>query len=133
MSALQGTGQKVGGLVANYGDGLATNPAILSASPIALSDPNPFFQQLMTRPYLDQVEPWSLLALNVQYNFRIHVHCIIFSLVHARVHGNAHVRVRVRAFVCARVRLCPHMRKCVKSFLLQYLVPQICICNSLQA
>ena len=51
----QGTGQKVGGLVANYGDGLATDPAVLTSFPIPLSDPNPFFQGLMKRPYLNQV------------------------------------------------------------------------------
>ena len=53
----QGTGQKAGGLVANYGDGLATDPHVLSAFPTPLSDPNPFFVQLLKRPYLNQVDP----------------------------------------------------------------------------
>ena len=52
---MQGTGQKAGGLVANYGDGLATDPALLKSFDPPLSDPNPFFRQLLKRPYLNQV------------------------------------------------------------------------------
>lgn len=51
----QGTGQKVGGLVANHGDGLATDATVLKSFGGALSDPNPFFRQLLRRPYLNQV------------------------------------------------------------------------------
>lgn len=50
---VQGTGQKTEGLVANWGDGLATSAALLKALP--LSDPNPFFQALMKQTYLNQV------------------------------------------------------------------------------
>lgn len=46
---VEGTGQQ--GLAKNWGDGLAADPALLGG----LSDPNPFFQALLTRPYLEQV------------------------------------------------------------------------------
>ncbi|KAK9793451.1 hypothetical protein WJX73_008796 [Symbiochloris irregularis] len=52
---VQGTGQKAGGLVANYGDGLATSLGVLKSFDPPLSDPNPFFRQLLKRPYLNQV------------------------------------------------------------------------------
>ena len=53
-SCLQGCGQVQAGLVNNWGDGFVTDPAVLAAAPGA-SDPNPFFQSLMGKPYLDQV------------------------------------------------------------------------------
>ena len=52
--ALQGCGQAQAGLVDNWGDGFITDPAVLAAAPGA-SDPNPFFQSLMGKPYLNQV------------------------------------------------------------------------------
>lgn len=48
---LEGTGQ--GGIGANWGDGFATNSQLISQN--GLSDPNPFFQALMQKPYLNQV------------------------------------------------------------------------------
>lgn len=48
---VEGTGQ--GGIQANWGDGFCTNPQIISQ--YGLSDPNPFFQALLTKPYLNQV------------------------------------------------------------------------------
>ncbi len=47
---LEGSGQ--GGL-ANWGDGFVTDPAILKSH--GASDPNPFFQALLQKPYLNQV------------------------------------------------------------------------------
>jgi hypothetical protein len=48
---VEGCGQ--GALGKNWGDGTATDPTIISAR--GLSDPNPFFNALLTKPYLDQV------------------------------------------------------------------------------
>ncbi|KAK9803427.1 hypothetical protein WJX72_011774 [[Myrmecia] bisecta] len=48
---IEGLGQQ--GYAKNWGDGLVTDPAIISKN--GLSDPNPFFQSLMTQPYLSQV------------------------------------------------------------------------------
>ena len=53
-SCFQGCGQAQAGLVNNWGDGFITDPAVLAAAPGA-SDPNPFFQSLMGKPYLNQV------------------------------------------------------------------------------
>ena len=36
-----------------WGDGFVTNKSIIAAN--GLSDPNPFFQTLLTKPYLDNV------------------------------------------------------------------------------
>jgi hypothetical protein len=48
---VQGNGQP--GLAKNWGDGLATDPVLVSG--LGLSDPNPFFQALLQKPYLEQV------------------------------------------------------------------------------
>lgn len=48
---IEGTGQ--GGIGANWGDGFATDPTLITQN--GLSDPNPFFKALMTKPYLNQV------------------------------------------------------------------------------
>lgn len=48
---IEGTGQ--GGINANWGDGFATDPQAISQ--YGLSNPNPFFQALMTKPYVNQV------------------------------------------------------------------------------
>jgi hypothetical protein len=48
---VEGNGQP--GLAKNWGDGLATDPALVSS--LGLSDPNPFFTALLGKPYLDQV------------------------------------------------------------------------------
>jgi len=48
---IEGTGQ--GGIGANWGDGFATDPTLISQN--GLSDPNPFFKALMQKPYLNQV------------------------------------------------------------------------------
>lgn len=47
LYAIEGLGQT--SLGTNWGDGLATNPAYLSGT--SASDPSPFFQQLMTKPF----------------------------------------------------------------------------------
>ena len=47
LYAIEGLGQ--GSLGTNWGDGLATNRAVLKAS--GASDPNPFFQSLLRAPY----------------------------------------------------------------------------------
>ncbi|KAK9854816.1 hypothetical protein WJX84_001530 [Apatococcus fuscideae] len=51
MLAFEGLGQ--GGYVSNWGDGLVTDPATIAAN--GLSDPNGFFQTLLTKPYLDRM------------------------------------------------------------------------------
>lgn len=48
---IEGTGQ--GGINANWGDGFATDPELIKKC--GLSDPNPFFQALLHKPYADQV------------------------------------------------------------------------------
>lgn len=48
---IEGTGQ--GGIGANWGDGFATDPILISQ--YGLSDPNAFFQALFSKPYLNQV------------------------------------------------------------------------------
>jgi hypothetical protein len=48
---LEGTGQS--GINANWGDGYATDPSVISSK--GLSDPNPFFTTLLGKPYLKQV------------------------------------------------------------------------------
>ncbi len=48
---LEGTGQ--GGIGANWGDGFATDPTLISQN--GLSDPRPFFNSLLQKPYLNQV------------------------------------------------------------------------------
>lgn len=48
---IEGSGQS--GINANWGDGFATNKTVISQS--GLSDPNPFFTQLATKPYINQV------------------------------------------------------------------------------
>ena len=50
MSA-QGTGQN--NLGKNWGNGCCSDPAVISA--LGLSDPNHFFSQLLTKPYVDQI------------------------------------------------------------------------------
>ena len=48
---VEGAGQ--GPLGKNWGDGTCTDPAIIAAR--GLSDPNPFFIELLQKPYLSQV------------------------------------------------------------------------------
>lgn len=48
---IEGTGQ--GGIGANWGDGFATDPTLVSQN--GLSSPKAFFDALMTKPYLNQV------------------------------------------------------------------------------
>jgi Cellulase (glycosyl hydrolase family 5) len=48
---VEGTGQ--GGIGANWGDGFVTDATLISQN--GLSDPNPFFQTLLTKPYVNQV------------------------------------------------------------------------------
>lgn len=48
---MEGCGQ--GPLGKNWGDGIATDPQIIKSR--GLSDPNPFFQALLQRPYIDQI------------------------------------------------------------------------------
>jgi hypothetical protein len=48
---VEGAGQ--GGIQANWGDGFCTNSQVIAQ--YGLSDPNPFFQALLTRSYLNQV------------------------------------------------------------------------------
>ncbi len=48
---IEGTGQ--GGIDANWGDGFATNGRLISQ--YGLSDPNPFFKELLTKEYANQV------------------------------------------------------------------------------
>jgi len=57
---VEGTGQ--GGIQANWGDGFATDPALLSQ--YGLSDPNPFFTALMAKPYRNRV----VLSPHVSWN-----------------------------------------------------------------
>ncbi len=42
-----------GQYVSNWGDGLVTDPAVIAAT--GISDPNGFFQTLLTKPYLDRM------------------------------------------------------------------------------
>lgn len=48
---MEGAGQ--GALGKNWGDGIATDPQIISSR--GLSDPNPFFSALLQKPYIDQI------------------------------------------------------------------------------
>lgn len=48
---MQGGGQQA--LGTNWGDGFATDPALLQG--LGLSDPRPFFEALARKPYADQV------------------------------------------------------------------------------
>lgn len=48
---IEGTGQ--GDIDANWGDGFATEPMLISEH--QLSDPTPFFEALLEKPYVDQV------------------------------------------------------------------------------
>lgn len=48
---VQGCGQN--GLSRNWGDGLATNYTVIEE--YGISDPNPFFKELLQRPYLDNI------------------------------------------------------------------------------
>jgi aryl-phospho-beta-D-glucosidase BglC (GH1 family) len=48
---VEGTGQ--GNFVMNWGDGLVTDAATIART--GISDPNPFFKALLTRPYLNNV------------------------------------------------------------------------------
>ena len=48
---VEGAGQ--GALGKNWGDGIATDPQVISSR--GLSDPNPFFTALLQKPYLSQV------------------------------------------------------------------------------
>jgi hypothetical protein len=48
---IEGAGQ--GGIGCNWGDGFCTNETLIKQ--FGLSDPNPFFQALMAKPYLNQV------------------------------------------------------------------------------
>lgn len=48
---IEGTGQ--GGIQTNWGDGFCTDPAVISKH--GLSDPRPFFSQLLTKQYRDRV------------------------------------------------------------------------------
>jgi hypothetical protein len=48
---IEGAGQ--GQIGCNWGDGFCTDPNLIAQ--YGLSDPNPFFQQLLTKPYLNQV------------------------------------------------------------------------------
>ena len=48
---VEGCGQ--GSLGKNWGDGIATDPQIISSR--GLSDPNPFFSALLEKPYIDQI------------------------------------------------------------------------------
>ena len=52
MFLIEGLGQQSYGAM-NWGDGLITDPATISQ--FGLSDPNPFFRELLTRPYRGQV------------------------------------------------------------------------------
>ena len=51
LYVLEGCGQP--GLAKNWGDGMAVDPELVKAR--GLSDPNPFFRALLTKPYLNQV------------------------------------------------------------------------------
>lgn len=48
---IEGTGQL--GLGVNWGNGFATDSSIISST--GISDPNPFFSQVLTRQYVDQI------------------------------------------------------------------------------
>ena len=48
---LEGGGQL--GMAMNWGDGYVTDPSLIRAA--GLSDPNPFFQQLLQKPYFNNV------------------------------------------------------------------------------
>ena len=48
---VEGAGQ--GAIGKNWGDGIATDPQIISSR--GLSDPNPFFAALLQKPYIDQI------------------------------------------------------------------------------
>ncbi len=48
---MEGAGQ--GAIGKNWGDGIATDPQIISSR--GLSDPNPFFSALLQKPYIDQI------------------------------------------------------------------------------
>lgn len=48
---MQGGGQQA--LGTNWGDGFATDPALLAG--LGLSDPRPFFDALAQKPYANQV------------------------------------------------------------------------------
>ncbi len=48
---IEGTGQ--GGINANWGDGFTTDPDLIKKC--GLSDPNPFFQALLHKPYVNQI------------------------------------------------------------------------------
>ena len=48
---MEGAGQ--GALGKNWGDGIATDPQIISSR--GLSDPNLFFSALLQKPYIDQI------------------------------------------------------------------------------
>jgi hypothetical protein len=49
---IQGSGQTWKGAM-NWGDGFITDPTLISQT--GMSDPNPFFQALLSKPYLNNV------------------------------------------------------------------------------
>jgi hypothetical protein len=51
LFVIEGCGQA--GLAKNWGDGLATDPALIASR--GLSDPRPFFTALLDKPYVNQV------------------------------------------------------------------------------
>ena len=62
LFAVEGAAQ--GGIGANWGDGFATDPALIRAT--GISDPNPFFKQLMRKSYrrdMQRLEHCSLHAM----------------------------------------------------------------------
>ena len=63
LFAVEGAAQ--GGIGANWGDGFATDPALIRAT--GISDPNPFFKQLIRKSYRSAMRRPQLYSLQAVF------------------------------------------------------------------